>query len=497
MNKTSALLLATVFFFAGTGVALSDESSLNVMGDTSSNWSYPSATASSTALISDVDIETGGKPGNPHDIYDSASGSCKMCHEMPAIGGAYRLLRTSRPDDACAYCHVGGSAFSALQVYGLNSAGMKTANGHTIGASELIPDSSVAQWVEQATVTTTDADGNSVSQTIALRRYSKTANKLFRLSRYDGPNPVDPSVKGFLRVGPVTLNCMSCHFPHNTEELVWTPTALESQSTTGAKRSYKLLRSSPSGSIQGKATIVNDDKTYRVDYDEGMKTWKAYTELNPQAGDFYVGPDHVVTVPEETMTAVNTGAGHTIYTTFNGVDARKQRGPIADPQTVNEYALSPWCADCHNLNIGYWKNPPRDELGFASHADRTHPAPFTGAYNGPGQCYSCHRNDLPDAPGQRNQPSSLYAGYTKNAEHQACEECHFGTGSYRQVRDNVDGLGARSDFPHSGQDNAIKLLGPATKRMNADGAIIPGIGVTEDNIDGVCLRCHPGVGVNH
>jgi hypothetical protein len=290
---------------------------------------------------------------------------------------------------------------------------------------------------------------------------------------------------------------MNCHQPHNAVNMVWRPTALETEAKLAG--GYKLLRLMPSASIQGTATIgaTATFAGHYEDYDVGMQTHKAYTEYNPAAGKVYVNAANTIKVPETTMTALNTGPGKTIYTAYTGVEAAHQYGPKRDPQTVNQYALSPWCADCHNLNIGYWKNTSNAELGFKSHSDRTHPAPYTGAYNGPAQCYSCHRNDLPIVPAtvHYGDPSGFLKG---------CERCHFGTGSYKVAKDNVDGAGTKSDFPHSGQGNTIKLLGPwqtkadPTKTsniwMDTTGTAAS---VTSNNLDGVCLRCHVGIGTNH
>ncbi len=70
-------------------------------------------------------------------------------------------------------------------------------------------------------------------------------------------------------------------------------------------------------------------------------------------------------------------------------------GAYRYPYANSKFALSYWCADCHNLNLGGWEPLADPELGFKAHTERTHPAPFYGSYSGPGQCYSCHRNDMP------------------------------------------------------------------------------------------------------
>jgi hypothetical protein len=413
---------------------------------------------------------------NPHGGYDDGTNKCKICHAVHRAEGAYYLLRSDTQDDACNYCHIGGGAHSELIVY--DNGGISTSNGHTIGSSAIIPDSSVKQWTQTVTLSTVDANGAPLTEDVQVRAYDQKRNEMFRFAKHHGQSAVSTGRNGYMRIGPFALRCMSCHQQHNATNMVWKPTNM--MTGTPLTAGYKLLRLSPSASIQGTATETVGGVSYPVNYDNGMENYTSYDEYDPANGKFFVNAANVVKVPETTMTASNTGPGHTIYTTFTGSEA--SHGEIRDPQTMNQYAISAWCADCHNLDIGYWKGLTNEELGFRSHADRTHPAPYTGAYNGPGQCYSCHRNDLPNAP--------TTSGY--DATRAACEECHFGTGSYRVNK-------AGSDFPHSGDSNSIKLLGRTTAHMDASGARVVNTSgtVTENNIDGVCLRCHTGIGTNH
>ena len=495
MRKAILIAFAMLFVFAMAGTALAVDPVTFDTDTGSSMWTYQDrvdTAAKTEGSYKAFDDQTTKMYSNPHGGYDTTTNKCKVCHAVHRAEGAYFMLRADTQDDACDYCHIGGSAHSTNVVYDLNAAGKATPNGHTIGASATIPDSSVKQWTEPLTLSTTDADGNTISETVDVRRYSEDRNKMFRFARHHGQSAAGTGRSGYMRIGPLALRCMNCHQPHNATNMVWRPTALETG--TQLASGYKLLRLMPSASIQGTATISGS----LIDYDAGMQSYKAYTEFGDAAlGEVYVNTGNAVKVPETTMTASNTGPGKTIYTTFEGVtNPAHQHGPDRDPQTVNQYALSPWCADCHNLNIGYWKHLATEELGFKSHSDRTHPAPYTGAYNGPAQCYSCHRNDLPI------QPATSY--YDGSASRTACERCHFGTGSYKAVSDNIDGAGTKSDFPHSGQGNTIKLLGQW--QTQADPAKTSNIwmdttgtaaNVTKDNLDSVCLRCHVGIGTNH
>lgn len=135
-----------------------------------------------------------------------------------------------------------------------------------------------------------------------------------------------------------------------------------------------------------------------------------------------------------------------------------------------------WCADCHNLNIGGSKRLANPELGFKAHSERTHPVPYMGAFNGPGQCYSCHRSDLP----------RVNAG-------DPCSQCHYGTGSYYENR--IDSTGyeyVASDFPHSGEADDYKMLGSYSVDVAnlAPTTIVESVTVGPNNLDAVCLRCH-------
>ncbi|MCL6473363.1 MAG: hypothetical protein K6T91_11230 [Firmicutes bacterium] len=495
------IIFAIIYFFVSPGFALAGQGQKT---DGSIYWTYADSADSSPkteggyAPFSDSggDPSAGSKyTSNPHGGYGAYGKKCSICHASHRSEGAYFLLRADSRDDACIYCHVGGSSRSNKIVYRLSPNGILTKNGHTIGASATIPDSSVYQWLSNKTITSIDGNGNTIQETIQIRSYDSTANKMFRFARHHGQNVAGSNREGYLRIGPLALGCTSCHQPHGATNTIWRPTSLE----TGAKllEGYKLLKLSPSGSIWGSATFSdNAGNTWTEDYDEGMRTWKAYGEFDVNNQKVYVNANNIITVPETTMTAANTGNDgvfpNTIYTKFEGVtDPTQMRGSVRDPQTINQYALSAWCADCHNLDIGYWKGLANTELGYKNHADRTHPVPFTGANNGPGQCYSCHRNDLPADP--------IYSYY--DSENVSCEACHFGTSTYKAVREDINGdgiAGDYSDFPHSGQENSIKLLGSYVGFLDDSGnRQTKEQTITEDNLDGVCKRCHTGIGVNH
>lgn len=482
MKKAILIVLTTVFVFAFAGAALAVSPTTYDTDTGSSAWTYQDAqdaTAKTEGSYKAFDDQTTDMYANPHGGYDTTTNKCKVCHAVHRAEGAYFLMRADTQDDACDYCHIGGSAHSLKVVYDLNDAGKATTNGHTIGASAAIPDSSVDQWLEDVTLSTVNEDGTPLTEVVKVRRYEVAKNKMYRYARHHGQSAVGTGRSGYLRIGPLALRCMNCHQPHNAKNMVWRPTDFNNP-TTQIASGYKLLRKMPSGS---------------------MAPWASINSYGN------VDATHTVSVPESTMTPENTGhdaesgstnwtdGKNTIYTAYEGVtDPAHMHGADRDPQTVNQYALSPWCADCHNLNIGYWKHLTHEELGYKSHADRTHPAPYTGAYNGPAQCYSCHRNDLPENP-----TTSAY-----DATRASCERCHFGTGTYKTYRQSDSANLVASDFPHSGQNNSIKLLGAwlteadPTKTSNIwKDTIGATANVNASTIDGVCLRCHVGIGTNH
>ena len=180
-------------------------------------------------------------------------------------------------------------------------------------------------------------------------------------------------------MGPTPLSCSNCHQVHNALTQIWQPPAQGSTrgivSATRLTTGYKLLRRFPG------ATAWND--AGRV------------TTMGP------FGPTALAKVPESTLTMnVNystTRSGAAVYT--DAVDGLQWRQPDwilgADMQNlvndagswrsgrnealVSQGAMSVWCADCHNLNIGApgsLVNTPTPEVGVQKlHGDRTHPVP--------------------------------------------------------------------------------------------------------------------------
>lgn len=493
-------LVATVFVvaFASSAFAVTPDASTPATF-TPSQWTYQDLADAAAkyeggykAYDGTETVPGGGDYQNPHGGYDTSTNKCKVCHAVHRAEGAYYLLRADSQDDACDYCHI-GSAHSSKVVYDLNSAGKATTNGHTIGASTYIPDSTVAQWTEVVTLETADANGDPLTEDIEVRAYDEAKNDMYRFARHHGHSEATGSNRrNYVPIGPLALRCMSCHQVHNAEAMTWRVRSVTDshgqQDETVA--GYKLLRQFPSG------TFVGTTDTY---------------------GQISIG--NISTVPESTLTAgVNfdnvramgadpgalTFRGRSynmpmwVAQSFDGEHDRNENdAEEAIAAAVNNGTLSVWCADCHNLNIGGWEHLANEELGFKAHTERTHPAPYTGSHSGPGQCYSCHRNDLPRINGY--DPVTMAAEGTADS----CSQCHYGTGNYYENRqDEANVEYETSDFPHSGEDGDYKMLGsysivPIAAYGGSATTIDNNVAVTADNLDAVCIRCHGGIGTYH
>jgi hypothetical protein len=403
---------------------------------------------------------------NPHGGYDTSTNKCKVCHAVHRAEGTYYLLRANSQDDACDYCHIGGSAHSNKVVYTGNDAGKYTPNGHTMGASSRIPDSTT--YMETVSVT---LQGTQVK----VRTYDEAKKQMYRVQWW-GRNPAGHPTIGsmtaptYAKTGPTPLNCSSCHQVHNATSQIWRPPfytgGYNNPSDARATEGYKLLRRFP-----------------------GATTLTAAGELT--------GTTAIAKVPESTLVAdVNYSTNASVETTYVDTDAAGQGDGLTWRQpdwvvgsqfsgyvaNVNQYTLSVWCADCHNLNIGARGVVTGDaELGFGrAHAERTHPVPASRGF----QCYSCHRSGLGAASG--------------------CNRCHYNNENYPlDAAAATNFLGQPSDFPHAGADNEIKLLGafsidsavPATFPNTWD-VVYTETAITSNNLDAVCLRCHTDQGVH-
>ena len=436
---------------------------------------------------------------NPHGGYDTSTNKCKACHAVHRAEGTYYLLRADSQDDACTYCHIGGAAKSNAVVYSGNPAGIDTPNGHTMGAGSRIPGSTESMSTSAVTVN---------GETVLVRNYVDAKKQLYRTVAFGRSPASHPDIEGstviaFGKVGPTPLSCSNCHQVHNALSQIWQPPA---QNPTD--RGQTLV----AGGIASDGKVVGPDGRRQNGFKllrrfPGATTWNDAGRLTSSSSGY--GSTTMAKVPESTLTMnVNystTRSGAATYTDL-GVNWRQPDWTLSanmqnldnDSTThtagvfnrsgnealVSEYAMSVWCADCHNLNIGapgQWAGTT--ELGTAKmHGDRTHPVPASRTF----QCYSCHR-------------SGLGTGGT------SCERCHYGPHVYDDdSRAAADFLGRPTDFPHAGANDEYKLLGAFSISQ------LPPVGLTvgswtlqykqtavgANNLDAVCIRCHTDQGIH-
>ncbi|HZD59114.1 MAG TPA: hypothetical protein VE439_01510 [Anaerolineae bacterium] len=477
MKKALVLTMALAFVLAMGGIAFAlpvADSVPQTYSDTTgaSNWSYTDQWGTKTEgsyrpfddqtdklynMVDDPntpDVDESSR--GPHGAYITTSNKCKTCHAVHRADGIYYLLRADNADSACDYCHIGDARHSEKGAYYGSVEGKYTSNGHTIGAGPEIPDSSRWQWAEDRTLSSNDG---LITQTVKVRQYDVAKNEMYKVKARHGKE----------MFGPVLLQCMTCHQVHNASLLIWKPGA----DTAG----YKLLRNAPSGSCDS-STLMRGDRNEQL-LDPSGQILSHGTLLNVA---------RPVEVPNTTITASNTGqvggtpddpdTVYTIWTAWEGV-----------PTGVNDGSyLAVWCADCHNLNIGY-RTVTGEEFGEHAHTSRTHPVPYmvTAQPNNAAQCYSCHVTDM--------HPSNT-CGPT----------CHIFPSGYKK-------MAAKSDFPHAGDEGSTKFLGNTVGPYVAgDGStttqpwtygtdnygnpVTTAYDKTTEHIDQVCLRCHSDIGVS-
>ena len=514
MKKALFLALVAVFVFAFAASALAATPTV-IAADGGSAWSYEDNHDGGVAkreggylpfnfgsLYSSAGADYAtGDPGwydqadflgkGPHGGYDTTTNKCKACHAVHRAEGTYYLLRANSIDDACNYCHIDGPAYSSTLVYTENAAGIYTPNGHTMGAPAGIPDSSIR--MESVTVELLDGE---TSTSVKVRTYDETKKQLYRVQFYGRSPGGHPAIGSgeltYSKIGPTPLSCSSCHQVHNAVTQIWQPAGFVSARNNSdwalrVTEGYKLLRRFP-GATSGTST----------------------GEIGPGA---IIGASVLAKVPESTIiadynysTTVSRETGYTdadagltgyadenvqwrqpdwvIGTNLRGVEATAGGNTAYEAAGVNQYALSVWCADCHNLNIGTNITTGDSELGFfKAHAERTHPVPASRSL----QCYGCHRNDIGGG-------SDASVGSDAGLDDIGCDRCHYNPGRYALQR-------AGADFPHSGGDDSIKLLGAFSlaSAPQPDGTFdfdYVQVDITADNLDAVCLRCHTDQGVH-
>ena len=153
----------------------------------------------------------------------------------------------------------------------------------------------------------------------------------------------------------------SCHSVHNAQAEIWQPQAFPNNGTK-LSSGYKLLRASPSGSIWGPDDMAYDGARTVSYTRDGMIGYKAYTNFSTTG---LVNKDNVIRVVETTLTPSNTGTGKTIWKSPKWPSTPGE-DPAHSAVGVNQYALSVWCADCHNLAIGSFSARAGGEIATSS-----------------------------------------------------------------------------------------------------------------------------------
>ncbi|MDP1809541.1 MAG: hypothetical protein Q8L35_08410 [Actinomycetota bacterium] len=257
---------------------------------------------------------------SPHGSYTTTSNKCKICHAVHRAEGAFKLMRADAAEDACSYCHIGDHRHTYKQAYSASSGDIHPSNGHTIGAGKDIPDSSTWQWIEPVTLASgDDAETGGYSATINVRRYNTQRNKLMA---WTWNRASDHSAE--IRWGPTLLTCMSCHQPHNAQQLVWKP--------TGSSSGYKLLRGSPSGSIKNKAKMegYTTGNMKQSVIEENVSVGATTIEVGGQGyyGQLTVGAEVLIGAPLFPLSdSVTTATQLNIITSVNDTDPVSKTNP--------------------------------------------------------------------------------------------------------------------------------------------------------------------------
>lgn len=478
---------------------------------------------------------------NPHGGYSTTSNKCKTCHAVHRANGTFALMRVDSPDDACNYCHIGSHRHAASEAYFGGSNGIYSSNGHTIGSSSSIPDSSIWQWNENVTLTSADA-----TTSITVRRYLTQRSKIFRYIVHGNR---------FIRVGPSALRCSSCHQVHNASRQIWQPVASGFlpdadgnliPAGTKLTNGYKLLRNSPSGGISVGATdtaILNTGSTAVTGarglaklngtwYDPGVQGLDGLasgtSDYRIKALETTINP---VTGLQWADDAVVQGSNLTGYTPWKYVAGSNTPSQLVTAMPIVEASMGIWCADCHNLNIAGKQTAVGFGVGKSGDGmlgDRSHVVPGelrqgTVMQVG-GTCQQCHNSDMPlDASSARfgtddcggcHVTTAMYNFYKNGGKDKLGRTWASAEASGEVPMMNQVAQAARSDFPHSGPDEGSKLLNARDRRLPATASnnwsTNPSIGVEAatgnvfdtqgsaylpgngDGQDKVCKTCHSG-----
>jgi len=351
----------------------------------------------------------------------------------------------STTSSKCITCHsVHGAVVSDSFDMGQNMALLRSATGcaycHTIGAPATpsgihgTPEGRNEDleyvWVYRATGG--KADRATILDTADVSGHGLGGHTDVKASR--SPNGTDEYA--------VTLQCSTCHVVHGSTVGAWLPTdffdpdGLEDSATS--KTGYKFLRANPSAAFR----VSSDPFNVPV------------PNTATEATDLY-----------QDILSDNT----------------------VEIETVNQFTLSIWCANCHDRAF----NPSRVPLDDGEYSDKEtfivsngypgsihaddsgepiadgyalgipHASPMQGSgkqipyteYTGSMECYSCHRAGLsPEGVADSTQLAKLSPAQQEaftDPEKAKCARCHYGYMNYAVDEVRFDAQRS-SDFPHSG-----------------------------------------------
>ena len=183
-----AVVAAIVLGLAGTALAVTPSVSDPTTGR--SVWGYKdladSAVKYEGGYAAFSNTEFAGDYDNPHGGYDTATNKCKVCHAVHRAEGAYYLLRADSQDDACDYCHIGGSAHSSKVVYDLNSAGTATPTGTPSAPRPTSPTPRSPSGPKRSPSRPWTPTALRSTETIEVRAYDEQKNDMYRFARHHG-----------------------------------------------------------------------------------------------------------------------------------------------------------------------------------------------------------------------------------------------------------------------------------------------------------------------
>ncbi len=350
--------------------------------------------------------------------------------------------------------------------------------------------------------------------------------QMYRFGRHHGQSDEGTGRAGYTKIGPRSLTCMNCHQTHNAIDEVWRPlawagtgwhatpprasppsrpratsssSATPPAATTGAPGAEGYY--SPGQQVKAiEGNAVRGDRP-------GRGAWRAATSARPT---------RPVRLQRERRDRRGTDLdrpGH----------PRARRGKLPHrrhgllPLSLLQLQVRPV------VLVRRLPQPQHRRLGDALRPrarlqgpHRAHPPrPVLRRLHRPRPVLQLPPQRPVAQDGAPTRSPGRSRGAPRVTGRDSCTQCHYGTKDYaiEMGNESVAGVpGAQPDlgldFPHSGATTDIKLLGsyidpgpataasPRARSRAARRARFVTTTITETNLDAVCLRCHPGVGVH-